>query len=376
MESLSIRMTKLLVVAVLVSALGACGLPRPGPTKSEIRSLDGEINETQIVEVDERVNRLVAVQPKSGFPDSIIKHASSTLGIIRPGDTLSFTIYENVDEGVLSRGNGGTSTLNSLEVDEAGFVFIPYAGRIRAAGNTTEALRRIITRKLEALTPEPQVLVQRAAGDDETVSVLGNGIAAQGVYPIERSSRRLMEMLATAGGITTPPEMTRVKVLRHQHKGEIWFEDVYDYPEYDLKLHAGDRIFVNRDPRVFTVLGSTGKQANVPFGMRQLSALQAIAQAGGLNSQTADPTGLFVIRKQDSETVNKMLDRNDFVGEQSVIYVLNLTEPNGIPLAQDFDIRDGDAIYVTEAPFVQWTKTLNAITGTAGAVNTVEAVGD
>jgi len=376
MESLSIRMTKLLVVAVLVSALGACGLPRSGPTKSEIRNLDGEINETQIVEVDERVNRLVAVQPKSGFPDSILNHTSSTLGIIRPGDTLSFTIYENVDEGVLSRGNGGTSTLNSLEVDEAGFIFIPYAGRIRAAGNTTEALRRIITRKLEALTPEPQVLVQRAAGDDETVSVLGDGIAAQGVYPIERSSRRLMEMLATAGGITPPPEMTRVKVLRHQHKGEIWFEDVYDYPEYDLKLHAGDRIFVNRDPRVFTVLGATGTQANVPFGMRQLSALQAVAQAGGLNSQTADPTGLFVIRKQDAETLNKLLGRNDFVAEKSVIYVLNLAEPNGIPLAQDFDIRDGDAIYVTEAPFVQWTKTLNAITGTAGAVNTVEAVGD
>jgi polysaccharide export outer membrane protein len=349
---------------------------RSGPTKSEIRNLDGEINETQIVEVDERVNRLVAVQPKSGFPDSILNHTSSTLGIIRPGDTLSFTIYENVDEGVLSRGNGGTSTLNSLEVDEAGFIFIPYAGRIRAAGNTTEALRRIITRKLETLTPEPQVLVQRAAGDDETVSVLGNGIAAQGVYPIERSSRRLMEMLATAGGITPPPEMTRVKVLRHQHKGEIWFEDVYDYPEYDLKLHAGDRIFVNRDPRVFTVLGATGTQANVPFGMRQLSALQAVAQAGGLNSQTADPTGLFVIRKQDAETLNKLLGRNDFVGEKSVIYVLNLAEPNGIPLAQDFDIRDGDAIYVTEAPFVQWTKTLNAITGTAGAVNTVEAVGD
>ncbi|MGC9418487.1 MAG: hypothetical protein ACP5EN_05880 [Rhodovulum sp.] len=32
-------------------------------------------------------------------------------------------------------------------------------------------------------------------------------------------------------------------------------------------------------------------------------------------------------------------------------------------------------VYVTEAPFVQWTKTLNAITGTAGTVQTLESIG-
>lgn len=376
MKMMCARTTRILALFVLVAALGACGLPRSGPNKGEILNNDGEISETKIVEVDERVTRLVAFDLDTGFPNSIIKGASTTPGWIRPGDTLTVTIYENVDDGVLSRGNAGASTLESLEVDEAGFIFIPYAGRIRAAGNTTEGLRRIITNKLGTQTPEPQVLVQRATGDAASVSVLGDGIAAQGVYPIQRSSRRLMEMLATAGGITPAPQMTRVKVLRQQTKGEIWFEDVYENPEYDILLHAGDRIIVKRDPRVFTILGATGTQANVPFGMRQLSALEAIAQAGGLDSTVADPTGLFVIRKQDAETANKVLRRNDIVSEQSIIYVLNLTEPNGIPLARDFDIRDGDTIYVTEAPFVQWTKTLNAITGTARTASAFDAVGN
>lgn len=50
-----------------------------------------------------------------------------------------------------------------------------------------------------------------------------------------------------------------------------------------------------------------------------------------------------------------------------MVYVLDLTQPTGMFEARDFLIRDGDTVYVTEAPFVQWNKTLSAITGTTGA---------
>ncbi len=51
-------------------------------------------------------------------------------------------------------------------------------------------------------------------------------------------------------------------------------------------------------------------------------------------------------------------------------YVLDMTEPAAIFEARDFHIRDGDTIYVTEAPFVQWSKTIAAMTGTLGVANT------
>ena len=38
-------------------------------------------------------------------------------------------------------------------------------------------------------------------------------------------------------------------------------------------------------------------------------------------------------------------------------------------------IRDGDTVYVTEAPYVQWQKTLSAITGTAGTANALSGSG-
>jgi len=42
---------------------------------------------------------------------------------------------------------------------------------------------------------------------------------------------------------------------------------------------------------------------------------------------------------------------------------LNLTEPNGLFTARDFVIRDDDTLYVTEAPYAQWTKTISLISG-------------
>jgi polysaccharide export outer membrane protein len=54
-----------------------------------------------------------------------------------------------------------------------------------------------------------------------------------------------------------------------------------------------------------------------------------------------------------------------------MVYVFDLTQPSSLFQARDFQIRDGDTLYVTEAPFVQWQKTLSAITGSTGTVSTL-----
>jgi polysaccharide export outer membrane protein len=58
-----------------------------------------------------------------------------------------------------------------------------------------------------------------------------------------------------------------------------------------------------------------------------------------------------------------------------MVYVLDLTQPTGMFEARDFLIRDGDTVYVTEAPFVQWTKTLSAISGSTAAANNIATAG-
>ena len=82
---------------------------------------------------------------------------------------------------------------------------------------------------------------------------------------------------------------------------------------------------------------------------------------------SADPTGVFVLRDESEAIARAVLGRSDLIGDQRIVYVLDLTEPTGLFEARDFMIRDGDTLYVTEAPFVQWQKTLGAITGTTTA---------
>jgi polysaccharide export outer membrane protein len=368
------RGAKALVLCALVGSLAACGLPRSGPNKREIFA--GSVQkqgDAFVVAVNDRVTRATAVVPALGFSDRFKRAGLMGSDTISPGDTLGLTIYENVDDGLLAGEGMNASVLDEVQVDGAGFIFIPYAGRIRAAGNSPERLRQIITEKLDAQTPDPQVVVRRLAGDGATVSIVG-GVARQGVLPIERPTRTLSAALAAAGGIMVEPEIAQVTVIRGKESGKVWFQDLYAHPDLDIALRPGDRILVEEDTRAFTALGATGSQNRVPFTTQTLSAIEAIAQVGGLSSNLADPTGVFVFRNEPAEIANSVLGRDDLVGDQRFAYVLDLTEPTGMFLARDFVIRDGDTVYVTEAPFVQWSKTLGSLTGsvnTANALNTI-----
>lgn len=356
-----------------VVGLAACdALPRSGPNKSEIYAgsvqRDGD---AFVVAVDDRVTRATAVVPALGFTSDFTSAGVVGSDTIRPGDTLGVSIWENVEEGILTTA-GAPAALEEVQVDGDGFIFIPYAGRIKASGNTPEAIRRIITEKLEDQTPDPQVMVRRLAGDGSTVSITG-AVGGQGVYAIERPTRTLGAMLARAGGVSISPEIAVIKIIRGSKSGKIWFQDLFEHPELDIALRGGDRILVEEDTRSFTALGATGAQTRVKFETQTLSALEAIAQVGGLQSNLADPTGVFIFRNEAPEVSNSVLGRSDLVGDQRMIYVLDLTEPNGMFRARDFVIRDGDTVYVTEAPYVQWTKVISALSTTIGAADTLAA---
>ena len=126
---------------------------------------------------------------------------------------------------------------------------------------------------------------------------------------------------------------------------------------------------------MLTALGATGTQNRVPFETQTLSAIEAIAQVGGLSATTADPTGVFVFRNEPAEIANAVLGRSDLIGDQRMVYVLDLTQPTGMFEARDFVVRDGDTVYVTEAPYVQWQKSISVLTGSAATANQISNLG-
>lgn len=375
MQKFSTSGARALALLAAVSLTASCGLPRPGPNKKEIFA--GSVlkeGDAFIVTVNPRVTRATAVVPSHGFSDGFRNAGVVGSDTLASGDVLGITVFENVkDDPLLGNTGQRVSALQEVQVDGQGYIFIPYAGRIKAAGQTPEGLRSAITRKLDAQTPDPQVTVTRLAGDGSSVSIAGS-VTASGVYPIEAPTRMLGSMLAKAGGVSIPPATALVRVTRGKQTGKVWLKDLWENPQLDIALRPGDRIVVEEDQRRFTALGATGAQSLVPFQSETLSAIEALATVGGLQTAAADPTGVFVFRNEPAAVANVVLGRKDLIGDQRMVYVLDLTAPTGMFEARDFLIRDGDTVYVTEAPYVQWNKTLSVLTGSTGAAASLDSI--
>ena len=363
-----------LAILASMTLLAACSLPRSGPSKKEIYS--GAVEKggnAHVIYVNDHVARATNFAPSYGFSNSFRQAGQVGADEIRAGDVLGLSIWENVDDGLLTSLGSSSTALQEIQVDSGGYIFVPYAGRIRAAGSTPDQLRQSITQKLSSQTPDPQVTVTRVAGNGATVSVMGK-VSAQGVYPIERPTRSLSAMLARAGGVAIEPEIAVVTVKRGNDMGKVWLTDLYS-GQNDIALRPGDVILVEDDQRNFTALGALGGQTRVPLGNDVINAVEAIAMVGGLNSHLADPTGVFVLRDEPESVASRVLGK-PVHGSQRMAYVLDLTRPNGLFLARDFLIRDGDTVYVTEAPYVQWQKTLQAVTGGVNSADSLASIGN
>lgn len=372
---LSRRNLTRLALCGAMSLLAACALPRSGPSKEEIFS--GAVERggnAHVIFVNDHVARSTNFVPSYGFSASFRNAGQVGADDIRPGDVLGLSIWENVDDGLLTSLGSSSSQLQQIQVDSQGYIFVPYAGRVRAAGSTPDQLRQTITTRLSEQTPDPQVTVTRVAGDGATVSVMGR-VGSQGVYSIDRPTRTLSAMLARAGGVAIQPEIAVVTVKRGRETGRVWMTDLYGSTANDIAVRPGDLIVVEEDRRSFTALGALGGQTRVPMGSEMINGIEAIALVGGLNSNLADPTGVFILRDEPQSVASRVLGK-PVNGTQRMAYVLDLTRPNGLFLARDFTIRDGDTVYVTEAPYVQWMKTLGALTGGVTAIDRAANVVD
>lgn len=372
----SIQWGRKLALFAAVLAVASCTVSRDGPTKNEI--FEGSVmrsGDAHVIMVNKRVAQAASRPDALGFSHALRQGAIMSNDTIRPGDIIALNVYENVPEGLLAPTETNNAVITEIQVDDSGFIFVPYAGRVRAAGNSPEALRRILTQSLDEQTPDPQVLVVRTQGDGATVSVAG-GVNAQGVYPVTRATNRLSSMIATAGGLNIPLETAQVLVTRGNRQDSAWLQDIYSDPSLDIAMRPGDRILVRPDQRSFSVLGATGNTNRMTFDTRQIAAIDAIAMVGGLDPLRADPTGVFIFRDERPEVATEILGIGQFVTDVRFVYVLDLTAPTGMFNARDFKIRDGDTIFVTEASSVLWARQISALTGTLTAAQAVRRTGN
>jgi polysaccharide export outer membrane protein len=373
----SIPPRSLLAIAAILT-LSGCALPATGPSYSQATapSRPGDIP-FAVVQVTDSVAQAANVADNLRFGPEFTGAKRENTAPLTPGERLDLRIWESVENGLYTQDLGSKFAALPTQVDEAGKIYIPYGGSIQAAGRTTDQLRAAVVKALEDKTRDPQVEVVRApvpdgarSGSSRTIKVIGR-VGNGGVHEIRRETAQLLGMLSTVIGPVEDPEVVQVAIRRGARTGRAWLQDVYDDPAMDVAVRAGDTVIVERDRRAFVALGATG-QRRVQFPSRDISALGALGLVGGLNTQLSDPRGIFVFRQERSDVARKVAKDG---GASRVAYVIDLTKPGGMFTADSFQMRDGDVLYVTEAPIVLWFKILKAVAPTVNFASSATTLG-
>ena len=367
-------MGRIALGAVLALTVAACGLPRSGPYYEDIAGSNGQAPADQnydLVPVTASVVDVANLDESRGFSMNLIEARPERTAVLGVGDVLQVTIWERGENGLFSPIGGATSLV--AEIEESGSIYLPYVGNVRASGRTADGLRRTIVKLLSEKTLDPQVEVKRETGDSKSIIITGTAGVA-GVIPIDRTTRSLIGILAKTGFSVPDPEVVLIKVRRGELEGEIWMRELFENPQYDIPVRAGDIIFLNNDTRNFRSLGAVG-QARVPFPTRDISVLDAIALIGGLNAAVSDPSGIFLFRKEPPEIAVQLSEKATVDQPRNVIYLFDITKGSGMFLADQMKMRDDDIIYVTDAPFARFQKVaavLSATIGFAGSVSSIQ----
>jgi polysaccharide export outer membrane protein len=304
------------------------------------------------------------------------------------GDVVQVSIFESSAGGLFIPAEAGVRpgnfvTLPNQTVGRAGRITVPYAGEVRATGRTALEIKREIEEKLASRAVEPQVVVTMVEQTATAVSVVGDTLYGANKFQI-RPSERILDMISRAGGIRYPGYELFVTLQRKQKRATIYFPALVNAPRENLYVQPGDSIYVFREPQKFVAVGALGSGSQTSgvtgqftFDQERLSLNEAVAKAGGLLDTRANASKVYLYRMEAREAVERMgANTSSFPPGQKfipVIYRANYRDPSSFFLAQRFQMRHKDSIYVANADSVELEKFLThtrAITSTISGMTT------
>lgn len=363
-----------LAAGVVASSVAGCtAVPSAGPTASEIvanESASNVISGYVVVDIDPRVISVLGRRPRPtlyGMFKDNPKRPDVRIGV---GDAVTITIWEASAGGLFSTASADrntpgsrTATLPEQEVAQDGTVQVPYAGRIKVAGLRPANVETLIVDSLKGKAIEPQAVVTISRNRSTTVTVTGevtNGMIA----PVSVKGERVLDVIASAGGLRAPAHETFVYLTRSERTANIPFSTILADARENVYVRPGDVLTVLRQPQRFTAFGGIGRNELVPFDAAGMTLEQAIARVGGLLDSRADSTGVFLLRFESAELVSELLpERRDQITSSAipVVYRLNLRDANSYFMARAFQMRDKDILYVANAPLTEVHKVLQVI---------------
>ncbi len=241
------------------------------------------------------------------------------------GDVLRVTVFGQPDLSA------------EVGVNDKGVLTLPLIGGVEVTGLTTSEISARVAdalRKGQYLR-NPEVSVEVVQLRSQMVSVLGE-VSRPGRYPIP-GHLSVLELLATAGGLTTQADQT-VTLLRRKtdNSGTNSTESDVRIPillgetkatersPLDVELNSGDVVYVNKK-KLFYIHGEVNRPGSYPME-QDMNVMRAISLGGGM-TQRASQRRIYINREMPDKGVEEIKAK--------------LTDP----------VMPGDVVYVNESLF-------------------------
>lgn len=364
---------------------GCSSLGASGPSTRNVRNAGekgavGNANIRIVPLTETTARQVLASQRDQSFSDALGDGiAYGTL--VGQGDVLDVAIWEAPpaalygsalgDPRLTSSGSTARGTaLPEQMVDAAGQINVPFVGAVRAAGRTPQQIEREIAQRLAGLAHQPQVIVRVVRNATANVTIVGE-VTNNTRVPLTPKGERLLDLLASAGGVRQPVGKTTIQISRNGKVVSMPLERVIRDPGQNIRMQADDVITALFQPYSFTALGAVSNNAEIAFEGTGLTLAQALGRIGGLRDERADIRGVFVFRLEDPEALEPGIAasaKRTLDGKIPVIYQLDLHDPASFFVAQSFPVRNRDVLYVSNAPVADLQKFVNIVSSMAFSI--------
>ena len=374
-------------ICLLLLTLGGCGIvpsggPRPGSfdnAKWEHTDADGEgALPFVLVDVDRKVlESVMGAEDKTYFKGTFTDRSPPSDVYLGIGDTVRITIFEAGPGGLFvpvggtsnSNTNGNYVTLPDQEVDQSGCITVPYAdkdgdgGLVKVHGRRPSEVQNEIQKRLMNRAIEPQVIVTLVKRTSNLYSVIGD-VGTSGRFSLSQGGIRILDALSTAGGPKDNDYNTLVTLERGKTSATVRLSTLLNQSENNIFVQPNDVIAVKKEERYYNVLGATHANNRVPFEAENVTVADALAKAGGLNGDLAEPNTVVVFRREEPKMLENMgVKLSGFKGAEPIptVYRFDFTQPAGMFLAQKMPLRNNDVVYVSSHPFNDFSKLLSTL---------------
>lgn len=366
---------------VILALAGCTTLPTEGPSTADVLATDQD-DSYQIVPVDQAVTNVLSQWRNSGLSGQLGSDSaaspSSRVGI---GDELAVRMVEAGREGLFAQGpNGGTpGVFPSIVVDTNGSISLPYVGQIAVVGLRPSQIEEKIVEALQGRAIEPQASVTMVNSVNNVIVISGD-VVRPGQYPLSLRGMRLAKVISIAGGTRFPDYESRITVVRNGRRASTGYDRVLLEDSQNIRVQRDDLITLSHNPNRYTITGAIARSGEFPFDGTHVSLLEAVSRAGGLLDGRADPSGVFVFRFEHADLLGTLgyddISRLQTSRGVPVVYRIDFNDPTARFYAQTFELRDGDAIFVSNADSTQLTKFLAILRGSISSSNAVTSIGD